>query len=277
MRIFISADMEGCTGIVRPCQVDAGTEEYALGRAMMLHDVRTVAETLLREGCSVVVADSHDRMINLEARDLPEEVELISGTPRVLGMVEGAQGCDGAFFVGYHAMAGTEKAVLDHTMSTGAIHEVRLGGRLVGETGLNAFLCGALGVPVALVTGDEAVGYEASALLGEDLVTCAVKEGLGRFSARLLTPEAAADRLSEAVGEAVGRLGAGRLSCWTPPGPYRLDVRFQCTYQADGASLVPGGERMDGRTLRFVTPDPLEIRRWFEGALTSALSVRADG
>ena len=228
MRIFISADMEGCTGIVRPCQVDAGTEEYALGRAMMLHDVRAVAETLLREGCSVVVADSHDRMINLEARDLPEEVELISGTPRVLGMVEGAPGCDGAFFVGYHAMAGTEKAVLDHTMSTGAIHEVRLGGRLVGETGLNAFLCGALGVPVALVTGDEAVGYEASALLGEDLVTCAVKEGLGRFSARLLTPEAAADRLSEAVGEAVGR---GRDAC--PAGHPRVPIDWTC------ASSVP--------------------------------------
>lgn len=147
MRIFISADMEGCTGIVRPCQVDAGTEEYALGRAMMLHDVRTVAETLLREGCSVVVADSHDRMINLEARDLPEEVELISGTPRVLGMVEGAQGCDGAFFVGYHAMAGTEKAVLDHTMSTGAIHEVRLGGAWWGRRDSTPFCAGPWGSP----------------------------------------------------------------------------------------------------------------------------------
>ena len=277
MRIFISADMEGCTGLVRPCQVDAGTEEYALGRAMMLHDVRAVVETLLREGCSVVVADSHDRMVNLEARDLPEEVELVSGAPRVLGMVEGAQGCDGAFFVGYHAMAGTEKAVLDHTMSTVAIHEVRLNGRLVGETGLNAFLCGALGVPVALVTGDEAVGYEASALLGEDLVTCAVKEGLGRFAARLLTPAAAADRLSDGAEEAVRRLRQGRPRPWTFPGPYRLDVRFQCTHQTDGASLIPVGERMDGRTLRFVAQEPLEIRRWFEGVLTAALSVRADG
>ena len=131
---------------------------------------------------------------------------------------------------------------------------------------------------MALVTGDEAVGYEASALLGEDLVTCAVKEGLGRFAARLLTPAAAADRLSDGAEEAVRRLRQGTAPALDLPGalPAGRAVPVHPT-RPTGPPLIPGGERMDGRTLRFVAEEPLEIRRWFEGVLTAALSVRADG
>ncbi|NLI96349.1 MAG: M55 family metallopeptidase, partial [Synergistaceae bacterium] len=176
MKIYVSLDMEGATGIFSPEQVTPKGPEYAFGRAMQAHDLQAVLEGLEEEGVrDVLVNDSHWNMTNLDLRDLPSGVRLISGYPKPLSMVEGVQGFDAAFFLCTHAMAGTEKAVLDHTLSGSTVYEVRLNGLRVGETGINAALCGFLGVPVALVTGDLAACWEAESLLGEGLVTCGVK------------------------------------------------------------------------------------------------------
>src|SRR5438309_3104544 len=93
------------------------------------------------------------------------------------------QGCDAALFVGMHAMAGTRDGVLNHTVSGQVWQNLWFNGVLVGETGINAALCGTWGCPVLLVTGDEASCREGTALLGEGLTTVAVKRGLGQTSA----------------------------------------------------------------------------------------------
>ena len=154
--------MEGSTGVVSAAQVRAGRAEYAFGRARQLGDVRAAARGALDAGAErVIICDAHGAMTNLDIAEFGKSVMLAGGSPKVLGMVEGVAGCAAAFFVGYHAMAGTEKAVLDHTFDSRTIYGLAVNGVKMGETGVNALLCGALGVPVALAAGDDALCAEA--------------------------------------------------------------------------------------------------------------------
>ena len=262
MKIYISSDMEGSTGVVTREQVDCLAPQYALGRAMQAADVRAVISALADAGVEqVVLNDSHCTMTNIDIAELGPETALVTGSPKLLGMVEGADGCDAAFFIGYHAMAGTEKAVLDHTFDPDTIYDLTVNGQRMGETGVNALLCGALGVPVAMVSGDEALCLEARSLLGQSLSAVSVKEGLGRCAAKCETPVNSAALLAEGVKTAVLRVREGGEKPFLPEPPYVMDITLLNTLQTDAASLVPGASRIGARTLRFQTDDALELRR----------------
>ena len=263
--------MEGSTGIVSPEQVKFGQQGYAFGCRMQLHDTLAAVRAALSWGAdSVTVNDSHDRMINLDPSMFPSGVSLISGTPKILGMVEGVTDHDAAIFMGYHAMAGTEKAVLDHTYHSKVVYGLKVNGIRLGETGLNALFCGALGVPVAMVSGDTAVCLEASSLLGGTLVTCALKDGLGRNSALTKTPDETSDLISEAVKKALDAASSGRSPVLRMEAPFRAELSFHTTAQADAAGMVPGSERISGRTMVFSTEDIFEIRRWYSSSIDCA-------
>jgi D-amino peptidase len=271
MRVYVSLDMEGATGIVSPEQVRPGSQEYAFGRAMQAHDLVAVLEGLGQEGVrDILVNDSHWNMTNLDVGRLPAGTRLISGSPKPLSMVEGVEGFDAAFFLCTHAMAGTEKAVLDHTLSGSTVHDVVLNGIKVGENGINAALCGAMGVPVALVTGDLAACWEAESLLGPNLVTCGLKEGHGRHSAELLPPDETAPLLKEAARKAVRQAAAGLAPRLLLQSPFIMDLVFHRTIQADAAAFAPGAYRLDGRTLRYESQDLLDVRRWLCAAIDLA-------
>src|SRR5919109_1912873 len=96
-----------------------------------------------------------------------------------------------------HAKAGTPDGVLAHTVAGQAWRELKFNGTLVGETGINAAICGQWGCPVLLVTGDEATCREAKELLGDGLTTVAVKKGISRYAARNLTPLRARELIEE--------------------------------------------------------------------------------
>lgn len=271
MRVYISSDMEGSTGVVHPFQVDSARAEYAFGRAMQAHDALEAAKAALEYGaCGVVINDSHERMINLDVSRFPKGVEVISGSPKILGMVDGVAGCDAALFIGYHAMAGTEKAILDHTYSFKAVFELKVNGHKFGETALNALFCGALEVPVALVVGDSAVCFEASSALGAGLETCAVKDGAGRMAGLVLPPETTSFMIRKAVSSALDKAAKGLSPLFKMDGPYRIELTFHSTSQADAAALVPGSERISGRALVFGTEDVFEMRRWLCSAIDCA-------
>ena len=274
MKIYISSDMEGSTGVVSAAQVDCTKPQYAFGRAMQAADVAAAVKAAIDSGAEcVVVNDSHCTMTNLDIAGFGGEVRLITGAPKLLGMVEGASGCDAAIFLGYHAMAGTEKAVLDHTFDQHTIYGLAINGRKMGETGVNALLCGALGVPVIMVSGDDALCLEAGSLLGRQLETCSVKEGLGRAAALCLTPESSAELIRSGVKRAVERLKKGEFAPFTPAAPYLLEVTLMNTLQTDAASLVPGAVRTAARTLRFETEDALELRRFLYSLMECAAAT----
>ncbi len=176
MRIYISVDMEGIAGVVHEDQTNpidprcAG--EYNRFRALMTAEANAAIEGALAGGATaVLVNDSHWLMRNLLAEQLHPSAQLVSGGPKTWSMMEGIEsGHDGAFFIGYHARAGTQNAILDHTY-TDRILDVRVNGTSLGELGLNALLAGTYNVPVALVSGDQALASEAESTArscGED-------------------------------------------------------------------------------------------------------------
>ncbi|WP_024821546.1 M55 family metallopeptidase [Aminobacterium mobile] len=276
MKIYISVDMEGATGIVSPLHVRAeAVNEYAFGCTMQYHDLKAVVEGALEAGATeILVNDSHARMINIDVSQLPKEVRLISGTPKALGMIEGVQGCDGAFFIAYHAMAGTPEAVLDHTVSGSSVFNVTLNGHNVGETGLNAAVCAEHHIPVALVSGDAAACREALALLGSNLITCAVKEGRSNSCATLLPPSVSFSLLKEAAKKAVASIQSKKAPVMKIATPYSLEITFKYSRQCDEVSYVPGVIRVDGRTVRMEGSTMEEMRHWMGIATSLAGSIK---
>jgi D-amino peptidase len=260
MRVYISVDMEGIAGVVHEDQTDpieprhAG--EYNRFRRLMTNEANAAILGALEAGATaVLVNDSHWLMRNLLAEELHPAAELLSGGPKRLSMVEGIDGgFDAAMFIGYHARAGTHHATIDHTY-TSRVHEARLNGQPVGELALNAAMAGVHRVPVALVSGDQALAAEARALLGAEVETVVVKEAVGRFAARSLAPTVACDRIRTGAAKALRH----RHAPYTLSPPIRLEVDFAQTQMADMAELVPGSTRTGGRSVGYTADDYREV------------------
>jgi D-amino peptidase len=259
MNLLISVDMEGISGVVTSDHTSSSHKEYERFRKLMTAEANAAIEGALAGGADqIVVNDSHGGMANILIEELNPAAELISGSPKPFGMMQGIgpEG-DAVFFVGYHAASGTGAAVLEHTWS-GHLVELRLNSRVVGEMGLNAALAGAYDAPVILVTGDRAVTEEANALLGE-IETVAVKDGVTRSAARCLHPEVAHKRIRQAAERAL-RL---TVSPFVMPSPITLQVVFQRAIHADMAALVPGSQRVDGRTVEWAGEDMPAVYKVF--------------
>ena len=287
MRIFISADMEGATGVTDAVQTMESRPEYAFGCRMMAHDVRAAAEGALKAGADeILVNDAHGRKINIDIGQLGGNgaVRLLSGTPKPLGMMEGCDSSfDGVFFIGYHAMAGTPCAVLDHTVSGRTVFSVELNGREVGETGLNAAVAAGFGVPVAMVEGDDALEREVRGLLGPDVVYACVKKAKARFAADSMLPSLSAGQprvegpdalssyeyISRKAQEAVALIRSGKApSMDIGGGSFDLKITFHTTAQCDAACQIPLLKRIGGRTVELRGTGMAEMRRW-SGAIIS--------
>jgi D-amino peptidase len=264
MRVYISVDMEGIAGVAHEDQTDpieprhAG--EYNRFRRLMTNEANAAIAGALEAGAqSILVNDSHWLMRNLLAEDLNPAAELLSGGPKRLSMVEGIEtGFDAAMFIGYHARAGTRNATIDHTY-TSRVYEVRLNGQPVGELALNAAMAGVYHVPIALVSGDQAIAAEAKALLGDSLEAVVVKQAVGRFAARSLHPQVACERIRRGAAAALRRTHVP----YTLKPPIQLAVDFELTQMADMAELVPNSNRTAGRTVEFAGEDYREVfRAW---------------
>ena len=166
-------------------------------------------------------------------------------------------GYDTCFFVGYHARAGHPKGVLDHTYASRAIYELRLGGKPVGETTLNAYLAGYFGATVSLVAGDDATCAEARQLLGRDVVAVRTKDAAGRFAAKMLHPSKVCDALREGSARAIEN--AARLRPLAAKGRSEVELLFLTSAMADMAELIPGTRRTGPRAVAYGARDYLEV------------------
>jgi D-amino peptidase len=264
MRVYISVDMEGIAGVVHEHQTDPinprHSGEYNRFRRLMTNEANAAIAGVLEAGAQrVVVNDSHWEMRNLMAEELNPAAELLSGGPKRLSMVEGIDsGFDVAMFIGYHAMAGTRHAIIDHTY-TSRVYQARINGTPVGELALNAAMAGVHGVAVGLVSGDQALAAEAKALLGAGVEAVIVKEAVGRFAAQSLAPPVACERIRRAAASALQR----KHRPFTFAAPIKLEVDFIVSQMADMAELVPGSTRVGGRTVSYTADDYREVfRAW---------------
>jgi D-amino peptidase len=254
MRVYLSVDMEGVAGVVHVDQTRRTGHDYERARKWMTAEANAAILGAFDGGATgVVVNDSHGDMRNLVIEDLDPRAEVISGSLKPMSMVEGAiAGFGCALFVGYHAGAGSRAGILDHTYYGRVVARCRVGGADWNETALNAAVCGAHGIPVALVTGDQTVCAQARAALG-DVETVEVKASITRYAARSVHPTVAQERIRAGAARAVER--APQLRPYTPPLPLALEIDFVNSACADVAELVPRTERVGGLTCAYSCPD----------------------
>ena len=259
--VYVSIDMEGVAGIAHLQQVMRGSGDFERSRRLMTLEANAAAAGAFDGGATgVVVNDAHGDMYNLLADELDTRAGLIIGSPKVPGsMMQGfGPEFDIALFLGYHAAAGTEAAVLDHTFAGRLLYDVRVNGESWTEAELNAALAGLDGVPVGMVTGDDKICATVAKRL-PGVRTVEVKQGLGRNVARSMHPELARKLIRETAADVVANPNG--VQPFRPDGPFTLEVDVVNTAVADLCSLAPGVARTGARTLRFDTPDFREAFR----------------
>lgn len=268
MRIYMSVDMEGITGVAVGKQVQPGEKDYDRFRRLMTQDANAAIEGALEAGVTeIVVSDGHGPMSNLLVEEIHASARLMSGSNKLLGQMEGIDGgYDAAFLVGYHQREGGGDGILNHTLIGRIVYEVRVNGEPADEALINAGLAGAFGVPVALITGDSAVCAEAERRL-PGVVTAPVKEALDRYVGLSLAPERARALIRQKAAEAVRAVQAGRVKPYRAPVPVTFEVDFKRTAPARMATLFPGVERRGPRTIAITDADYVRAFKLFWGCL----------
>ncbi len=263
MRVYISVDMEGIAGVSHPHPTDPGHPRYPEAVVLMIGEANAAIDGAFAAGADdVLVNDSHASMHNLTPADLDPRARLLQGQ-KTWSMVAGARDgdFDVALFVGYHARAGHPSGTIAHTYS-GRPVETRLNGRPTGEYGLNALALGAWGVPVGMVSGDDALAAEVAEWLpwAERIV---VKTGSGSNAAASVHPTVARGLVRAGAERAMQRASAGELRPLDVGSPVTIEADYAKGLVADMAASFPGAERIGDRTARFTYPDAESAFRAF--------------
>lgn len=268
MKVLISADMEGATGVTWPADVEPGTEQWQRCRRMFTSDVNAAIAGFLFGGADeVLVNEAHSTMRNLLLEDLDRRAVMLTGRHKELSMIEGIQdeAVQAVVFLGYHASAGAE-GVLAHTYLANSITSVRVNGETGSEGRLNAHVAAEFGVPVVLVTGDDracadAAGYAPRA------VTVAVKDCVSRYAAVCRPPEQTAVAITAAATEAC-KLARPRSPADPPAGGYTVDIEVDAAQLAQAAAIVPTVRRTGDRTVSYQSPTAWDMIRCFKTVTT---------
>ncbi|MGC2873403.1 M55 family metallopeptidase [Ihubacter sp. mB4P-1] len=256
MKIFISADIEGITGVTSWASTRYGGKDYETACRQMSLEVAAACRGAIAAGCQVVVKDGHEDAMNIDADLLPRGVELIRGwsnDPRsMLGGLD--QSFDGALYIGYHSGAWTNTSPLKHTGEDYLFNWVKVNGELASEFTLNSILADQMGVPSLFLAGDEGICCDASAEY-PGIVTVATKSGVGN---------ATWNRHPQDVIEEIERKVAEVLSAPLPESrpmadSYTMEINFKDFQRARGASWYPGAEVIDGFTVSITEPDPWKL------------------
>jgi D-amino peptidase len=277
MKVYVSVDMEGIAGVSHPNPTSRDDKGYGANVDLMVGEANAAVEGALAGGATdVLVNDSHGGMYNLRPLDLHPSARVLQGR-KMWSMVAGAEPRDGgtafavALFVGYHARAGHPTGTIAHTYSDLPTLTL-LAGRPAGETAINASVLGAWGIPVGLVSGDDALAQEVVDWLpwAERVV---VKHGAGSAAAASVHPTVARDRIRAAAERATRQAGAGELKPLIVDAPVTIEVEYRLALQADYAAIVPGAERYGDRGVRFTAPDAVTAYRGFLAGVRLAGTV----
>jgi D-amino peptidase len=270
VKVFISADMEGIAGVVSPEQLGPSGFEYGRFREFMTAEVLAAIEGAREAGATdIVVADSHGNMQNLLVERLPADVRLVRGSPRPLAMMEGIDSTfAAAIFIGYHSGANNLEGVRAHTMSSARFASVRLNGSPIAESGMNAAIAGHFGVPVVMVSGDDAAVAEVRAMI-PGVEGAVVKRAIGFHSAETMTPESARALIRDRARAGVAGRAAIRPHRVTTP--VRLDLTFKNYRPAEILAWLPIVDRVADRTIAYTAGSILDVSRFlvFVGAYSA--------
>ncbi|WP_134003955.1 M55 family metallopeptidase [Kribbella sp. VKM Ac-2566] len=271
MKVYVSADMEGITGVVDAEDVQPPGRDYERGRVLMTEDVNAAVRGAYAAGATeVLVNDAHGPMRNLLPDLLDPRAGLIKGRPKPMGMMEGlTPEYDAVLCIGYHARAGV-LGVLSHSFMGHEIEDIWLDEQLTGEIGLFHAASAAYGVPLALLTGDDAACDEMKAW-DPAVATVPVKFAKDRFAAQLVPVAEARESIEATTVEALRTLSKPDA----PTGPRTLSVRWQSASVASHLTAIPGVTRRDDRTVT-VAGDMLHLYRMFNLFLRVCTAVTSN-
>lgn len=285
MRVLISADMEGATGVTWPADVEPGTEQWQRCRRMFTSDVNAAIDGFFASGADeVLVNEAHATMRNLLLEELDRRAVMLTGRHKELSMVEGIQDAEvGAVaFIGYHAAAGAE-GVLAHTYLANSITSVRVNGKLGSEGLLNSCVAAEYGVPVVLVTGDDrtcadAAGYAPQA------VTVAVKDCVSRYAAVCRPPEVTVAAITAAAARAAklarqrspGRPCVPSENGTAAEAGFTVEIEVDASQLAQAAAIVPTVRRTGDRRVSYHSPTAWEMIRCFKTVTTMIAAATED-
>lgn len=259
MKLYVSVDMEGITGLADHTHVDSSKHNYERSRLIMTEETNHVITAAFNEGVQeVLVNDSHSKMNNLLIERLHSDAKVIVGDVKPYSMVQGLDSSfSGAMFIGYHARA-SMLGVMSHSMIFG-VRNMYINDVAIGEMGFNAYIAGYYGVPVLLVAGDDRAAIEAEQLI-PNVTTAIVKETITRSAVKSLTPAKAGELLREKTLEALNN--KDHVKPLIPPDHPLLRIEFANYGQAGWAHLMPGTKIEENTTIvSYQAKDILEAYR----------------
>jgi D-amino peptidase len=257
LKVHISVDMEGVAGVVTGDQLGPPGFEYERFRQFMTKEALAAVQAAKEAGATdVVVADSHGNGQNLLIDQFPPDVRIVRSWPRPLEMMGGLdETFDAAIFIGYHASTHNPAGVRAHTFSSATLTRVALNGVEMSEGSWNAAIAGHFGVPIIMMSGDDAAIAEVRKIVGP-IEAAETKKSLSFHSALTLTPQAAADLIGQRVRAALGR--RAEFKPYRQPGPVTVDVSFKHYRAAETLAYLPLFERANAHSIRFRAKDMVE-------------------
>jgi len=265
LKVYISADMEGITGVASVDQLGPTSFEYGRAREWMTAEVLAAIQGAREAGATeFVVSDSHGNGESLLIDKFPSDVpvHIVRSFPRPLGMMEGIDSSFAAvIFIGYHASTSSTTGVRAHTMSSALLTRISLNGTSMSEAGINAAIAAQFGVPVVMITGDDAIVDETKQRLGP-IEGVAVKHAIGFHSTSTLTPEVAQGQIRQHAKTAVER--RGQMKPYAMTRPLSVEVAFKNYRPVELLGYLPNIQRIDSHTVRFAARDMTEASKFLE-------------
>ncbi len=256
MKIYIHTDLEGVSGIDCPEMILRDNERYNYSVQRLMADVNAAVDGAFKGGAThVTVLDSHGGGGNFDLSLLDPRADVdMKANKKWWGKLD--ESYDGTIFIGAHAMAGTINGFLDHTQNSKSWFNYWLNGRRMGELGQWAIVAGHFGVPMLMVSGDEAACTEAYAFFNP-IVCAPVKRGEGRNSAILVDNDEALERIRSAACKCLELVG--RAKPFKPALPMEIKLELCRSDFCDEFAANFDCERLDARTIRRISNDTLDI------------------
>ncbi|MFF0227397.1 M55 family metallopeptidase [Streptomyces sp. NPDC004629] len=262
MKVFISSDMEGTAGLVDWEQCSRNGSQYVHAVELLTAEINAAIEGAIDAGATeFLVNDSHSVMTNLRPDALAGRARYLSGRYKPMYMMEGLDDSfDAVFLVSYHGSASSHASALSHTYYSPAVAEVRINDVVAGESGVNALVAGAYGVPVSLVTGDQVTAEETRRFC-PGVQAAVVKRSVSRYAADSLHPSVATELIHDRARTAIERLD--RTPAPEFASPTELTVTFRSSDYLELACRIHGVRPATGLSARITAPDTLELYRRF--------------
>jgi D-amino peptidase len=260
MKVYISADIEGVTGVTNFDETELHKADSKTHVEQMTAEVVAACEGAIQAGAKEIwVKDAHDTGRNIIASKLPREARLIrgwSGHPFMM-LQELDKSFRAVLLIGYHSRAGAGTSPLAHTL-TGRIAHIKINDRYASEFGIHTYAALSVGVPVVFVSGDKGVCDEVAAF-SPDIGTVAVKEGVGNSTVNI-HPALATARIHEGVKKSL----AGDVArCLVPlPAHFSMEVQYKDHAKAYVHGFFPGATQKDPRTIQFDSDSYYEVMRF---------------